>query len=99
MFDEDYCVTGISKEEFEELFPNAISRGKSFEVYDLENKEFALARKDIKEGVGHRGFKIITGKEITIEEDLQRRDITINSIAKEVLTGKIIDPFRRASRY
>lgn len=93
IFDEDYCVTGLSREEFEKLFPNAITRGKAFEVYDLEGREFALARRDIKEGIGHKGFKIITGKKITIEEDLERRDITINSIAKDVLTEKVIDPF------
>lgn len=91
--DEDYCITGIEKEAFEKLFPNAYKRGKSFGVYDIENKEFALARKDKKIGKGHKEFEVQNGKNITIEEDLARRDITINSIAKEVLTGKIIDPY------
>lgn len=91
--DEDYCVTGIEKETFEKLFPNAYKRGKSFGVYDIENKEFALARKDKKIGKGHKEFEVKNGKDITIEEDLARRDITINSIAKNVLTGKIIDPY------
>ncbi len=91
--DEDYCITGIEKEAFEKLFPNAYKRGKSFGVYDIENKEFALARKDKKIGKGHKEFEVKNGKDITIEEDLARRDITINSIAKEVLTGKIIDPY------
>lgn len=91
--DEDYCVTGIEKETFEKLFPNAYKRGKSFGVYDIENKEFALARKDKKIGKGHKKFEVQNGKDITIEEDLARRDITINSIAKNVLTGKIIDSY------
>ena len=91
--DEDYCVVGLSQEEFTKLFPKAILRGKSFAVFDLEKKEFALARKEKKVGTGHKEFEIVTGKEITIEEDLSRRDITINSMAKDVLTGKIIDPF------
>lgn len=91
--DEDYCVTGISLEEFKELFPESKLKGKSFAVFELEDKEFALARKEIKRGEGHKNFEIITGKEITIEEDLKRRDITINSIAQDVLTKKIIDPF------
>ena len=91
--DEDYCVTGIEKEAFEKLFPNAYKRGKTFGVYDIENKEFALARKDKKIGKGHKEFEIQNGKDITIEENLARRDITINSIAKNVLTGKIIDPY------
>ena len=93
IFDEDYCVTGLSTEEFENLFPNAYIRGKNFPVYDMENCEFALARKERKITSGHKGFEFDANKNITIEQDLSRRDITINSIAQEVLTGKIIDPF------
>ena len=91
--DEDYCVTGISFEEFKKLFPKAHIRGKSFAVFDIDGKEFALARRERKSGTGHKEFEIETDKSITIEDDLSRRDITINAIAKEVLTGKIIDPF------
>ena len=91
--DEDFCITGLSRETFEELFPNALKKGKFFGVYEIEHKEFALAREEKKLGSGHKEFKISTGKEILIEQDLARRDITINSIAKDVLTGEIIDPF------
>ncbi len=91
--DEDYSVTGISFEEFKELFPEAIIRGKDFPVFSINNKEFAIARKERKIGLGHKNFNIETDKKITIEEDLKRRDITINAIAKEVLTDKIIDPY------
>lgn len=92
-YDEDYCITGLTETQFEELFPEAFSRGKSFKVYDMEGKEFALARIERKSGLGHKKFKITTDKSITIEQDLERRDITVNSIAKDVLTGEIIDPF------
>lgn len=91
--DEDYCVTGLTSEKFLELFPETRIQGKSFEVFVLEGKEFALARKETKCGKGHKEFKIETNEEITIEEDLKRRDITINSIAQDVLTKEIIDPF------
>lgn len=91
--DEDYCVTGITSEDFEKLFPEAYLRGKFFGVYDLDGKEFAMARKERKSGIGHKEFDIEIENSITIEEDLERRDITINSIAEEVLTGKLIDPF------
>lgn len=91
--DEDYCVTGVSKEEFEKLFPKAYKRGKFFNVYDIDKKEFALARSEIKTGIGHKNFNIISGKEITIQQDLARRDITINSMAQDIISGKIIDPF------
>ena len=91
--DEDYCVVGINKEKFLELFPSSVARGKAFEVFDIDGKEFALARTEKKVGKGHKEFEITTGRNITIEEDLKRRDISINSIAKNVLTGKIIDPY------
>lgn len=93
VIDEDYCVVGISQNEFEHLFPNAIIRGKDFAVYDINGREFALARTERKNGKGHKNFEIKTDKNITIEQDLARRDITINSIAKDVLTGEIIDPY------
>lgn len=93
IYDRDYCVTGLEKQEFKNLFPEAIERGKSFEVFNIDGEEFALARTEKKTGVGHKEFRTTTKKSITIEEDLARRDITINAIAKEVLTGKIVDPF------
>ncbi len=99
VYDKDYCVTGISKEKFIELFPEAKARGKSFEVFDIDKTEFALARTEKKIGKGHKEFKTTTSEEISIEEDLARRDITINAIAKEILTGKIIDPFNGIRRY
>lgn len=91
--DEDYCVTGISLEKFIKLFPQAKIQGKSFPVFILNNKEVALARKEIKIGKGHKNFEFNTSPNITIQEDLARRDLSINSIAQNVLTKEIIDPF------
>ena len=91
--DEDYCVTGLSSEKFQEIFPEAHVRGKAFAVFDIEGKEFALARTESKTGIGHKEFEIKADPKITIEEDLARRDITINAIAKDILTEEIIDPF------
>ena len=91
--DEDFCVTGITTQEFEKIFPQAMVRGKSFAVYDLEGKEIAFARKEKKIGQGHKEFGVETSPHICIEEDLERRDITINAMAEEVLTKHWIDPF------
>ena len=91
--DEDYCVTGITAEKFQELFPEAHVRGKAFAVFDIDGKEFAMARTESKQGVGHKEFQVNTDPQITIQQDLARRDITINAIAKDVLTQEIIDPF------
>ena len=91
--DKDFCVTGISYNEFIKIFPDAKIIGKDFPVFLVNNFEIALARKDVKKAIGYKGFEVITSKDITIEEDLKRRDLTINAIAKDVLTGKIIDPY------
>lgn len=91
--DKDYCVTGISKDDFIRLFPNAKIIGKDFPVFLIDNYQIALARKDVKTSKGYKGFKVITSKNISIEDDLKRRDLTINAIAKDVITGKIIDPY------
>lgn len=93
IYDEDFCVTGITAENFQQIFPEAYIRGKFFAVFDIDGREFALARIEAKQGVGHKEFAIKTNPQITIKQDLARRDITINAIAKDVLTGKIIDPF------
>ncbi len=91
--DEDYCVVGITAEQFKDLFPESLIRGKSFKVFELNGKEFAMARTEKKSGIGHKEFEITANKEITIEQDLARRDITINSMAEDVLTEELIDPF------
>ena len=54
--DEDYCVVGLSHDEFTALFPEAFERGKAFEVFDMYGKEFALARVEKKCGKGHTDF-------------------------------------------
>lgn len=91
--DEDYCVVGLSHDEFSDLFPEAVTRGQAFEVFDMYGREFALARTEKKSGKGHKEFEITTAKNITIYDDLKRRDLTINSMAKNVLTDEIIDPY------
>lgn len=91
--DRDYCVVGITNEQFSKLFPEAKPIGKAFQVFQLEGREIALARIEKKVGTGHTQFEIIANQDVTIEEDLERRDITINAMAKDILTNEIIDPF------
>ena len=92
-YDKDYCVVGIEKEKFMCLFPMAKIDGKAFPVFRIERSEFALARKEKKVGKGHKEFEFICDGNVTLKEDLERRDITINAIAKDVLTGEIFDYF------
>lgn len=90
--DIDLCIVGFTKEKFIKLFPNAFLKGESFSVFQLGDYEIALSRRDSKTTVGHKGFLVDT-ENVSITDDLFRRDLTINSIAKDVLTGEIIDPF------
>jgi len=90
--DIDFCITGITPETFLSLFPDAFLKGAFFPVFQFNNYEFAFARKEIKTSTGHNGFLVNT-QNVSIIDDLKRRDITINSIAIDVLTNEIIDPF------
>lgn len=95
--DKDYVVSGLNAEEFENLFSGVQRVGKSFPVYLLEidglKSEVALARLERKNGSGYTGFTVKTDKYVKIEDDLYRRDTTINAIAMELPEGKIIDPY------
>jgi len=94
--DIDFCVVNISPNEFKNIFPNTFIKGAFFPVFQLDNHDFAFARRETKVGLGHKNFTFET-ENISIKDDLARRDFTINSIAKDVLTGKIIDPFNGVS--
>ena len=91
--DQDYCVCGLTKEMFEQIFPMARKRGKSFGVYEIDQQEYALARREHKCAEGHRGFTVQTDPSISIEEDLARRDLTVNAIAKDLETNTYLDPY------
>lgn len=90
--DCDYVVTGSSADEMLKLGYTQV--GKSFPVFlhPQSKEEYALARTEKKIGSGHTGFTTNSSKEVTLEQDLSRRDITINAIAENA-EGKIIDPF------
>lgn len=91
--DVDLCVTGLSLEELEKITHVSRVQGSSFPVIIINGCEVALARTERKSGKGHKGFEINTDNNITIEQDLLRRDVTINSMAIDVLSNKLIDPY------
>ena len=95
--DKDYCVTNLTEDKLREIFPHALKFGKSFPVYSIEidgvNCEVALARTEKKVGSGYRGFKVDFNSSVTIEQDLFRRDTTINAMAIDILSDELIDPF------
>jgi tRNA nucleotidyltransferase (CCA-adding enzyme) len=69
--------------------------GKSFPVFlhPETGEEYALARTESKTGPGYHGFDVYAGTDVTLEEDLRRRDLTINAIAENA-RGELIDPYR-----
>jgi tRNA nucleotidyltransferase (CCA-adding enzyme) len=94
--DRDYCITGLEESLFTTLFPQAKQVGASFPVFLLEidedSCEVAFARTERKTGVGHQGFEVNFNPNITIEEDLARRDFAMNAIAYDIIEKKYIDP-------
>ena len=90
--DRDWVVVGASPEDLEAQGFKRV--GKSFPVFlhPDTHDEYALARTERKTGRGYTGFSFDTSKTVSLEEDLKRRDLTINAIAKAD-DGKIIDPY------
>jgi tRNA nucleotidyltransferase (CCA-adding enzyme) len=90
--DRDYVVVGATPGQMLALGFQPV--GKDFPVFlhPQSHAEYALARTERKSGHGYKGFKIYAAPEVTLEEDLQRRDLTINAIAEDE-TGALIDPY------
>ena len=91
--DKDYLVVGADMAELlKRGFKNV---GESFPVFlhPETGDEWALARTERKTGVGYRGFETYFGKEVTLADDLSRRDLTINAMAIDTETGELHDPF------
>ncbi|RDK01740.1 multifunctional CCA addition/repair protein [Paraburkholderia lacunae] len=96
--DRDYVVVGATPEQMVAQGYRPV--GKDFPVFlhPQTHEEYALARTERKTAAGYHGFQFFYAPEVTLEEDLARRDLTINAMAREVrpdgeLTGPVIDPF------
>jgi tRNA nucleotidyltransferase (CCA-adding enzyme) len=90
--DHDYVVVGASPEDMAILGYRPV--GKDFPVFlhPETHEQYALARTERKISIGYKGFEVFTSPQVTLQEDLVRRDLTINAIAKDI-DGNIIDPF------
>ena len=90
--DRDWVVVGSTPEQM--LNAGYKSVGKDFPVFlhPTTHEEYALARVERKTGPGYHGFAFNTDASVTLEEDLSRRDLTINAIAKRD-NGELVDPF------
>ena len=90
--ERDWCVVGARPAELEAQGYQRV--GKDFPVFlhPESKQEYALARSERKTGPGYRGFEFISDPDISIEQDLLRRDLTINAIAENE-QGELIDPY------
>ena len=91
-YEKDWVVVNGTPDEL--ITQGFIKVGKSFPVFinPESGEEYALARTERKTGEGYHGFEFDAGPNVTLEEDLSRRDLTINAIA-ENQDGELIDPF------
>jgi len=91
--DRDWVVVGATPQQM--LDKGYSQVGKDFPVFihPKTGEEYALARTERKKGVGYTGFECYSGQDVSLEDDLKRRDITINAMARDD-NGDIIDPYR-----
>ncbi|WP_296750395.1 multifunctional CCA addition/repair protein [Thiobacillus sp.] len=90
--DRDYVVVGATPDDMIALGYQPV--GKDFPVFlhPQTHAEYALARTERKSGQGYKGFKVYAAPDVTLEEDLRRRDLTINAMAEDT-AGTLIDPY------
>jgi tRNA nucleotidyltransferase (CCA-adding enzyme) len=91
--ERDWVVVGGTPAELESRGFRRV--GASFPVYlhPETGEEHALARTERKTGPGYRGFEVDASRGVTLEDDLRRRDLTINAMAEDAASGAVIDPF------
>jgi tRNA nucleotidyltransferase (CCA-adding enzyme) len=91
--ERDWVVVGADPEALTTQGFKAV--GKDFPVFlhPQTREEHALARTERKTGPGYRGFVTRFSPDVTLEQDLERRDLTVNAIARDPDTGQLVDPF------
>ena len=90
--DRDYVVIGATPEQMVAQGYKPVGRDFPVFLHPQTHEEYALARTERKTARGYHGFAFHTASDVTLEQDLARRDLTINAIAKDE-QGALIDPF------
>lgn len=91
--DHDWVVVGSTPEAMVAAGYTAVGRDFPVFLHPHSKAEYALARTERKSGRGYQGFTVYAAPEVTLEDDLARRDLTINAIAEDPATGVLTDPF------
>jgi len=90
--DRDYVVVGATAQELTDLGYRPVGRDFPVFLHPLTHEEYALARTERKVSPGYHGFAVHAAPDVTLEQDLERRDLTINAMARGE-DGVLIDPF------
>jgi tRNA nucleotidyltransferase (CCA-adding enzyme) len=90
--ERDWVVVGAGQDALLRLGYRRADREFPVFLHPQTGEEYALARREIKTGPGYRGFRVETGPGVSLEEDLRRRDLTVNAMALDA-DGSLIDPF------
>ncbi len=90
--DRDHVVVGATPDDMVALGFRPVGRDFPVFLHPDTHEEYALARTERKSGRGYRGFTVYASPEVTLEDDLRRRDLTINAMAEDE-QGVLIDPF------
>lgn len=90
--ERDWVVVGGSREEMLRLGYKEVGRDFPVFLHPQSHEEYALARLERKVARGYRGFTVEAGPQVSLEEDLGRRDLTINAIAQDP-QGVLLDPY------
>lgn len=90
--ERDWVVVGATPQQMQELGYRQVGRDFPVFLHPDTGEEYALARTERKTGPGYTGFEVHASPEVSLEQDLQRRDLTINAMAEDT-QGNIIDPF------
>ena len=90
--ESDWVVVGATPEQMTNQGFKPVGKDFPVFIHPKTNEEYALARTERKSGRGYKGFEFYTSTEVTLEQDLIRRDLTINAMAQDN-AGNIIDPF------
>ena len=88
--DRDWLVVGATEEQMLEQGYQRLDGVFPVFRHPESGEEYALARREIKRGTGYKGFEVEYGPDVTLEEDLQRRDFTINALVEDE-AGEVID--------
>jgi tRNA nucleotidyltransferase (CCA-adding enzyme) len=91
--DRDWVVVGSTPEAMVAAGYTPVGRDFPVFLHPQTHEEHALARTERKSGRGYHGFVVHAAPDVTLEQDLARRDLTINAIAEDPDTGALIDPF------